>query len=65
MRFGITQLARSRAGYRERFAMEHGKKSVTVDHRGHTLWRFNYSRFVEYQDANGATYDVTEGRWIN
>ena len=53
------------AGYRERFAMEHGKRTVKRDHRGHTLWVYKYSPHVDYQDANGSTYDATEGRWVN
>jgi len=52
------------AGYRERYAMEHGNRK-TKHERGHTLWVFRYSADDEYQDANGATFDVTEGRWIN
>lgn len=52
------------AGYREKFAMEHGKRSVKRDRRGHTLWVYKYSPDVDYQDANGATYDATEGRWV-
>lgn len=52
------------AGYRERHAIEHGKKSVRVDNRGHRIWTYNYSKFLEYQDGNGATYDDTEGRWV-
>ena len=53
------------AGYRERYAMEHGRKSVHRDNRGHTLITYRYSKFTEYQDANGAVYDATEGRWVN
>lgn len=52
------------AGYREKFAMEHGKRSVKRDRRGHTLWVYKYSHEVDYQDANGSTYDATEGRWV-
>ena len=52
------------AGYREKFAMKHGKRTVERDHRGHTMWTYRYSTEIEYQDANGATYDATEGRWV-
>jgi hypothetical protein len=52
------------AGFRERYAIEHGKKGVYVDSRKHEMWVFNYSVNDPYQDANGATYDVTERRWI-
>jgi len=58
-----TQLAFDRAGYRERYAMEKGAKE-TKKQNGHTLWVFTYSESDPYQDANGATYDATEGRWI-
>lgn len=61
MRISVTNLAMQRAGYRERFAMKCGTKEVKKEN-GHTLWIFTYSPDVEYQDANGATYDVTEGR---
>jgi len=61
--YSVTKLALERAGYRERYAMEHGKKETKTEN-GHKLLIFNYSPEYEYQDANGATYDVTEGRWI-
>lgn len=63
-RIGVTQLAYDRAGYRERYAMTHGTRE-TKTMRGHKLWIFRYSPDDEYQDANGATYDCTEGRWIS
>lgn len=53
-----------KAGYRERTAMEKGKLFSWKDHRGHIMWKFSYSPKEEYQDANGATYDVTEGVWV-
>ena len=52
------------AGYRERYAMENGRLYSHKDSRGHIMWEFTYSADVEYQDANGATYDITEGRWV-
>ena len=51
-------------GYRERYAMENGNKT-TLYINGHKLFKFTYSRFNPFQDANGATYDVTGKRWIN
>ena len=60
-RIGHMQLARNRAGYRERYAMDHGKREIKVVGK-HTLWIFRYSSDDPYQDGNGATYDVTEGR---
>lgn len=51
-------------GYREKFAMKNGvKKEYTAN--GHKLYKFTYSSNIEYQDANGATYDATEKAWIN
>jgi len=50
-------------GYRERYAMDHGEKETkTVNN--HRLWIFRYSPDDPYQDANGATFDCKEGRWI-
>lgn len=56
--------AYTEAGYREKYAMEHGKRTVKRDRRGHILWVFTYSTDDSYQDADGATYDATEGRWV-
>jgi len=60
---GIEKIAWESAGYREKFAMEWGKRKVTKVNN-HTLWVFTYSPDAEYQDANGATFDVTEMRWV-
>lgn len=51
-------------GFRERYAMEHGNRSVIYEN-GHKCFRFTYSRQHEYQDANGATYDTVRGEWVN
>lgn len=59
------EIAKDNAGYRERYAMTHGNRTISVDHRGHTMWKFKYSADDEYQDANGALYDATEKRWVN
>lgn len=64
VKVSITKLARERAGYRERYAMDHGTRETKIM-RGHKLWIFRYGADDPYQDANGATYDCTEGRWIN
>ena len=63
-RIGQTQLAYDRGGYRERYAMIHGRKETKTE-KGHKIWIFRYSPDDEYQDANGATYDATTGRWVN
>lgn len=55
--------AYERAGWRERYAMEHGKRRTYYQH-GHKLHRWTYDAEREYQDANGATYDATRREWI-
>ena len=52
------------AGYRERYAMEHGNRT-TVYINGHKCVKFTYSIANKYQDANGATYDTVRGAWID
>lgn len=54
-----------KGGFRERTAMEKGRLFSWKDGRGHQMWKFSYSANEEYQDANGATFDVTEGVWVN
>jgi len=50
-------------GYRERYAMDNGTMEIrTVN--GHRLWIFRYSKANSYQDANGATFDCKERKWI-
>lgn len=58
------QKAYERAGYRERYAMEHGNKSV-VYVNGQKCFKFTYSADLEYQDANGAIYNTVTKRWID
>lgn len=55
--------ATNRAGYRERYAMTHGKETRRIEN-GRTLFVFKYSTLLPYQDANGATYDATTRAWI-
>ena len=52
------------AGYRERFAMKHGNVSI-VYINGHKCKKYTYSKWKEYQDANGATYDIVSKQWID
>ena len=52
------------AGFRERYAMENGNRA-TVYINGHKCIKFTYSEFIEYQDANGATYDTVRESWID
>lgn len=51
------------AGYRERYAMQYGSKEIKKEN-GKKYLVYSYSENDPYQDANGAMYDVTEGRWI-
>ena len=52
------------AGYREQFAIIHGKHR-TKWINGHKCFVFEYSNNLEYQDANGATYDTVIKSWID
>ena len=52
------------AGFREHFAMEYGHKT-TVYINGEKCYKFTYNRNIKYQDANGATFNVARGIWIN
>ncbi len=56
--------AKAKAGYREKYAMKHGKEE-RKEINGHILYVFRYPATDEYQDANGATYDATSKAWIN
>lgn len=51
-------------GYRERFAMRNGKRYIR-NNGNHVLWIYKFPSDYKYQDANGATYDATERRWVN
>ena len=50
-------------GFRERYAMDHGNKAI-VFINGALCYKFTYSKYDEYQDANGATFDTRRGAWI-
>ena len=56
--------AYNKGGFREKYAMEHGTRTEKRTN-GRTLWVYKYSAKDEYQDANGATYDATQNRWVN
>ena len=56
--------ARKAAGYRERYALENGHRAV-VYINGEKCYKFTYSKYIEYQDANGATYNTVQKRWVN
>ena len=49
-------------GFRERYAMENGNKTILYIN-GHKCYKFTYSKYKEYQDANGALYDTVLKIW--
>lgn len=55
--------AYSLAGFRERYAMENGNRTI-IYISGHKCYKFTYSTKKEYQDANGATFDTVRREWI-
>lgn len=57
-------IARQTAGEREKFAIKYGNKNV-IYIRSHKCYRFTYSRYLSYQDANGATFDTITKEWID
>lgn len=56
--------ARETAGYRERYAMEHGNKQV-IYVNGEKCFKFTYNTHLPYQDANGATFNTVRGVWVD
>jgi hypothetical protein len=54
----------SAGGLRERYAMEYGNRA-TVYINGEKCYKFTYSKYKEYQDANGAIYNTVRGAWVN
>lgn len=58
------QTAYNNAGFRERYAMEHGNGS-TVYINGDKCIKYTYSANDPYQDANGAIYNTIKKIWIN
>lgn len=55
--------AAAAAGWRERYAMEHGNRA-TIYINGEKCYKFTYSPNLEYQDANGAIFNTARGAWI-
>lgn len=58
------QKAYNNGGYRERYAMENGNKT-TVYINGCKCFKFTYSKYISFQDANGATYNTITNTWID
>ena len=52
------------AGFRERYAMEHGNRT-TLYINGDKCYKYTYSTAYIYQDANGAIYNASRRAWIN
>lgn len=52
------------AGFRERFAMMNGNKTI-IYICGHKCFKFTYSEKDIFQDANGAIYNTVTKKWIN
>ena len=52
------------AGWRERYAMEHGNRA-TIYQNCEKCYKWTYSTTNEYQDANGATYNTARRAWTN
>lgn len=50
-------------GFRERYAMENGNKTVLYINC-EKCFKFTYSQHKEYQDANGAIYNTIRKCWI-
>lgn len=59
----IIREAKRKAGYREKFAIKHGNPVIVV-YGNKTCIKFDYSFDYDYQDANGATYEISSKRWI-
>lgn len=53
----------SAGGLRERYAMEYGNRAI-VYINGEKCYKFTYSKYKEYQDANGAIYNTVRGVWV-
>ena len=64
MKHNDTIKARAAAGWRERYAMDHGNKQI-IYINGNKCYKYTYSTKKEYQDANGETFDTARGVWIN
>ncbi len=65
-RFNNIELEKAydRGGFRERYAMENGNRA-TIYINGEKFYKWTYSKALEYQDANGATYNTALGSWVN
>lgn len=52
------------AGWRERYAMENGKRThIMINNERCVI--FKYNNKLDYQDANGSTYNIEQNVWVN
>lgn len=60
----IRKEAYNTAGYRERYAMDHGTEyRETYGSEDYLVYR--YGPDDSYQDANGATYSINRRTWVD
>lgn len=57
------EAAYASGGYRERYAMDNGTETE-IEYGGHNCLKYTYDINDPYQDANGAIWDMDEGKWI-
>lgn len=55
--------AYAKGGFRERYAMDKGTEKEIV-FGGDRCLRYDYDINDEYQDANGAIWNIDKGKWI-
>lgn len=60
----IKKIAAKRAGVRELYAMQHGTASV-IAIGGKRYLKYTYSKDDIFQDANGAMFDMNDGKWVD
>lgn len=59
----INEIALEKRGFREKFAMSVGT-CVVEYYNGKPYYRWNYDPDIEYQDANGRTFDPEKMEWV-
>ena len=64
MKAGEAWKAVQEAGNREKYAMTNGTPNRRREN-GEIVYTWTYSPADPYQDANGAEYNATRGRWTN
>lgn len=59
----VERIAKSKAGFRERFAMENGKKEKIIIN-GVLYYKYTYSEGLEFQDGNGCMFNTKSLEWV-